>query len=336
MSESLKLSVFIPTLNRAESLKDCLESITKQTYKNFEIVIVDGGSIDHTKCVASEFTKKMPIVFATQLGGLIAQANVGWRVATGDIVIRIDDDVIVTPDWLKHIAETFDTDETIGGVTGPTIIPEDRLKGRDLTYFNQKMQNSSSIFWNLLSKVYYGYFMEGQPFGVSKFFKSGAFSLGSNYEACLKLEGLIPADHLEACNSSIRRSLIERVGGYDPKYVGIGEYHEPDLAFKVKKLGYKLVFNPRAVLYHYPSVSGVFEARPQADARSKNFILFYFRHIKPNTLDKFLRFSNYLVFINIYWFFKFITTRNIKQFWGILGTVIGLIKYSPELIHRDS
>jgi glycosyltransferase involved in cell wall biosynthesis len=307
----------------------------EQTYKNFEVVIVDGGSTDHTNDIVDEFSKKIPIVFATQSGGLIPQANKGWQIATGDIVTRTDDDVILTPDWLKEIAQTFANDETIGGVTGPTIIPEERLKGRDLTYFNQKMKDNPNVFWKLFSKLYYGFFMEGQPFAVSKFFRCGAFSLGSNYKDCLNLKGLIPADHLEACNSSIRRSLIERAGGYDPQYVGIGEYHEPDLAYKVKALGYKLVFNPKAILYHCPSVSGVFKARPQAYGRSQNFILFYFRHIKPNTINKFFRFSSYLTFINLYWLFKFFTSFDINQLYGITGTFVGLIKYLPELPQRN-
>lgn len=327
----MKISVFIPTLNRADALKQCLESLLLQSYHNFEVVIVDGGSTDQTKWVVEEYRRRLPIVFTVKEGGLIAQANVGWQVASGKVVTRTDDDVIASPQWLEEIVKTFTADDQVGGVTGPTIIPEDRLVGRDLTYFNQLMRQPPNLFWRLFAKLYYSYFMEGQPFAVSRFFRSGAFSLGSNYTSCLTLPGLLEADHLEACNGSYRRDLLHRIGGYDPKYVGIGEYHEPDAAYKIKRLGYKLIFNPQAVVYHLPSMSGVFAARPHAYTRSQNFILFYFRHIKPNTPDKLVRFCAYLTFINAYWLFKFCISHNLHVLAGIPGTAMGLIKFAPEL-----
>ncbi len=331
MKNNFKVSIFIPTLNRAKDLGACLEAITKQTYKNFEVVVVNSNSTDDTKDIVKEYSKKLSIVYAEKTGGLASAANLGWRIATGDIVARIDDDSIVDPAWLEEIAKTFDSDEKIGGVTGPTVMPEDRVGGRDLIYFNNKMKNNPNLFWRLCSRIYHGYFMEENPFAVSKFFRSGAFSIGSNYKECLELEGLIPADHLEACNSSIRRELIEKAGGYDERYIGIGEYHEPDLAFKVKKLGYRLVFNPKASLCHCPNIGGLFKARSNSYGRSQNFILFYFRHIKPDTLDKFLRFFLYLMFINAYWFFKFLISGNPSVLNELTGTLVGLVKYIPEL-----
>ncbi|MHB8619116.1 MAG: hypothetical protein ACYDAG_05990, partial [Chloroflexota bacterium] len=115
------------------------------------------------------------------------------------------------------------------------------------------------------------------------------------------------------------------------RFVGIGEYHEPDVAYKIKGLGYRLVFNPKAIVHHKPSILGVFKARPKAFARSQNFILFYFRHIKPNTLDKLLRFSTYLFFLNGYWLFKAVATRNLASFTGVAGTLVGIFRYLPEL-----
>ena len=182
MTSRLKISVFIPTLNRPEALDEALTSLKEQTYDNFEVVVIDGGSRpdQDPEPVVEKHRKDLDIQYAVQTGGLIPQANVGWKIAKGDIVTRTDDDVRFTPGWLQGIADTFESDPKIGGVTGPTVIPEEFRKGRDLTYFNEKMQ-TGGWFWRAFSKLYYGFFMEGKPFAVSKFYRCGTFSLGSNF-----------------------------------------------------------------------------------------------------------------------------------------------------------
>jgi len=330
-TELPRLTVFIPTLNRNGPLRECLDALCRQTYRNFEVVIVDGGSSDDTSGVVASYGDRLAITYAIRRGGLIKQANEGVRIASGSIFCRTDDDAVAEPEWLEAVAQTFMEDSRIGGVTGPTVIPPPNLAGRDLTYFNERMWRSHNPIWRLLSVVYHGYLMEGQPFAVGRFFRSGAFSLGSNYPSCLELPGLVEVDHLEACNWCARLDLVRQVGAFDERFVGIGEYHEPDVAYKIKRLGYRLVFNPRAIVHHKPSVQGVFKARPHAFGRSQNFILFYFRHIKPDSVDKTLRFITYLAFINCYWLFKSLATRNPSTLLGVAGTLVAIVKYLPEL-----
>lgn len=336
MENKPKVSVIIPTKNRCESLKKCLDSLAKQDYKNFEVVIVDGDSIDGTKKLAEEYSNKLNITFTIQRGGLVSQENKGWKIADGDIIIRTDDDVIASPTWLREIANTFNFSDKVGGVTGPTIIPEERREYRDLFYFQKKLRNGN-VFWRLIGKIYFGYFLEGKPFAVSKWFRSGAFSLGANYPECLKLEEPVEVTHQEACNMATRKDLLEKVGGFDEAFKGIGEFNEPDISFKIRKLGYKIVFNPKAVVKHLPSKEGFFKERPNSYSRILNFINFYFRHIRPNTLDKFVRFFSYLLFLNGFWIYKFITTRQINQLGCISGTIVGLAKnlFRMDVWRRD-
>lgn len=333
MQNKPKVSVIIPTKNRCEALKECLDSLLKQSYNNFEIIIVDGGSTDGTKELVNNYSNKLPIVFTTQSGGLIPQENKGWKIANGDIVVRTDDDVVTDPNWIEAIMNTFNISNDIGGVTGPTIIPEERRKYRDLLYFQEKL-TQSGIFWKLIRKIYYDYFLEGEPFAVSKWFKSGAFSLGSNYLECLKLKELIEVTHQEACNMATRKDLLEKLGGFDETFIGIGEFNEPDVSFKIRRLGYKIIYNPKAVVYHLLSIEGFFKERPNSYGRILNFINFYFRHIKPNTLDKFVRFFSYLLFLNGFFIYKAITTRQISQLGCIFGTIVGLGKNIIKKIGR--
>lgn len=329
-----KISVLIPTKNRKDSLKKVLESLQKQTFKNFEVVIADGHSNDGTLELIAQFASKMPIKIVDGEGGLVAAMNNAWRGAVGEIVIRTDDDIVATSNWLKGIWETFKNNKTIGGVTGPTIIPRENLKTRDIFLAQEKFR-SGSWFWRLLGKIYYDFFLEGEPFRVSHWFACGAFSLGSNYKACLKLKKPIEVDNLEACNFSVRRDLLAKIGGFDPTFTGVGEYHEPDAAFKIKKLGYKLIFNPKAQIFHCPVQTGIYKARPKAFSRAQNFVNFYFRHIKPNTPNKFFRFYSYLIFINLFWSYKFITSRQILELGAIPGMAVAVFKNIFGLVKNE-
>ena len=326
-----RISVLLPTKNRCEPMKECLDSLVKQTFKNFEVVIVDGGSTDGTKELVEKYSKKLKIKFDFQSGGLIKQENKGWKIAEGDIVIRTDDDVITEPGWLEAVDKTFRLSDKIGGVTGPTLMPEERQKYRDLFFFQERL-NNGGFFWKIIGKVYFDYFLEGEAMRATKWFRSGAFSLGSNYPDCLKIKEPFEVSHQEACNMATRRDLLEKTGGFDETYVGIGEYNEPDVSFNVRKLGYKIMFNPRAVVHHLPSKAGFFNERPNAYGRIMNFINFYFKHIKPNSVDKFLRFNAYLLFLNLFFIHQFMVKREVSQLGCIPATFAGLLKniFKPE------
>lgn len=316
------ISVMIPTKNRAASLKKTLDSLVEQSFKKFEMIVVDGGSTDNTKDIVASYEKYFAITWAVKEGGLIPQMNVAYEIANGKYVVRTDDDVIFTKNWLKGIVDTFESDDKIGGVTGPTVIPKEHAQNRDLFYFEKKLREGN-VFWKMIGKLYYGYFLEGTPYRVSHWCKSGTFTIGTNFESALD-EPLQEVNNLEACNWAVRKDLLAQIGGFDSIYTGIGEYHEPDAAFKIQQLGYKLMFNPKAHLYHCPSIDGFYNDRPQSFPRIINFITFYCRHIKPNTPDKFLRFFLYLGFQNAYYVFQAISKRQINLLGAIPGTFVGL------------
>lgn len=324
INKNLKISIIIPTFNRPNNLKRVLDSLENQTYNNFEVVIIEGDSIDITKKVIDR--RELNIVCFRQKGeGLVNAVNEGWRSSTGDIIIRTDDDILSDREWLQGIIDGFNKSKLIGGVTGPTIVPDEIKDSRDLFYFQDKMRHSN-IFWRLLGKVYYDYLFEGNPSAIGKFFRSGAFSVGSNFKDCLKLKGVIEVDHHEACNLAVRRDLLESIGGFDEIYTGVGDYNESDVSFKIRKLGYKILFNPKAKIFHLTSRDGVYKKRVNSYCRMLNFIIFYFRHIKPNNLDKFLRFSSYLFFLNGYYTYRFFTTWNFGYLQSIPATFIGFFQ----------
>lgn len=191
--------------------------------------------------------------------------------------------------------------------------------------------NFKTFILKIIKVIYYGVILEGKEKEVGRITKSGMWTPG----ACQKLTHLggqanIGVDYLEACNMAIRRSLIEEAGGFDLNFRGTSEWCEVDLAFRIKRIGYQLVFNPKAVLYHHVSRTGVFKDRVNAKERMENFLRYYFKNKKTiwgeydlshlsflGYLGNTARFVACLFFWYGYFLYKAITTRNIKWLGGL-------------------
>jgi len=99
-------------------LEKCLISLSNQSYEDFEIIVVDSKSDDRTVEIAEDYADKILIEEKRKVG---AARNIGARHAKGDILAFIDADTVASPFWLESIAQTFENDGGIVGVTGPTL-----------------------------------------------------------------------------------------------------------------------------------------------------------------------------------------------------------------------
>lgn len=116
---SLSISVIIITLNRAESLKETLSSLTRQTRQPDEVIVVDNGSSDDTKRLVKGFRHELNINYVHETKRGIPEArNAGIRNATKDIIAFIDDDCVADKNWLKYLEIPFLKDPFIGVVGG--------------------------------------------------------------------------------------------------------------------------------------------------------------------------------------------------------------------------
>jgi glycosyltransferase involved in cell wall biosynthesis len=124
---SLRLTVAIPTYNRADYLRQTLEGVVKQVYprNQYEVIVVDNNSRDRTHEVTSEFAERysnVRYVLETQQG-LDHGRNRGIAEARGEIIVFADDDILVETDWLTQLTAPFATDGAakIGAVGGEVI-----------------------------------------------------------------------------------------------------------------------------------------------------------------------------------------------------------------------
>lgn len=107
----MKISIITATYNSEKTIKDTIESILKQTYTNYEHIIVDGLSKDNTMQIIKEYEGKYngKLKYVNEKdSGLYDAMNKGIKMATGDIIgILNSDDIYAHEDVLKEIVEKF-------------------------------------------------------------------------------------------------------------------------------------------------------------------------------------------------------------------------------------
>jgi len=111
-------SIIIPTYNRKESLRETLLSLTRQTWPadRFEVIVVDDGSTDGTEEIAKDkFPFTLRYVRQSNQGSAVAR-NTGAKQASGDVLIFLDDDILVEPDYIAGLIEEHQNHPRILGM----------------------------------------------------------------------------------------------------------------------------------------------------------------------------------------------------------------------------
>lgn len=106
-----QISVIVPVYNVEKYLHRCVDSILAQTFTDFELILVDDGSSDNSGIICDEYDSlhnNVKIIHQTNQGVSVAR-NLGLSYATGDIIVFVDSDDFVEPDYLQSIADEFES-----------------------------------------------------------------------------------------------------------------------------------------------------------------------------------------------------------------------------------
>ena len=218
------ISVIICTYNRDKYIYNVLKSLALGTLEHsaYEIILVDNNCTDNTRSEVDHFCNVFPQVtlryFVETNQGLSHARNRGIRESKGDILVYVDDDATVNPDYLKTYADWFESHPETDAAGGP-IIPhyETGSEPKWMTYFIKRL---------LTGYLYFG--DKAKPFP------------GQNYPG--------------GGNAAYRSRVFEKVGLYNVELGrngdSLGGGEEKDIFDKMKREGMQFVYLPDAILYH--------------------------------------------------------------------------------------
>jgi len=125
----MRISVIIRTYNRSRYLKEAIESVLRQTYTNFELIVVDDGSTDGTRTVAEQYGGRIRYVCQAH-AGVSAALNTGIAHSTGACLAFLDDDDLWRERMLERAVRAL---ESAGGETGVVYVGSRYFVGNDTT-----------------------------------------------------------------------------------------------------------------------------------------------------------------------------------------------------------
>ncbi|MEM5801771.1 MAG: glycosyltransferase family 2 protein [Candidatus Aenigmatarchaeota archaeon] len=261
----IKVSVIICTRNRLDELKKSLQRVLNQKFKNYEVIVVDNASTDVSikdyVQKMSKISKKLKYISAPKKPNLPYARNVGLKYAKGEIIAFIDDDSFVSKNWIKEVVNCF-KDESVGAAGGRVVIPR-----------------NSNLFENeyLKSKGLKRFFYEMFALFIDYYGKPGSIKNSGQVVAFFDYKKFIYIDHVWGCNMFFRKDALERAGGFDEAYENYPLREDTDMCVRIKKLGYKILFNPKAKVFHKLSRKEVFP-RMNFYYRNKHHIYFVFKN----------------------------------------------------------
>ncbi|WP_341527220.1 glycosyltransferase [Nostoc sp. UHCC 0302] len=126
----MKFSLILATLNRTAEVEYFLQALDAQTYRNFELIVIDQNLDDRLLEFIQSYQNRFPIVHLRSSKGLSLARNVGLQHINGDIVAFPDDDCAYPPDILKQVAHFFTNHPEWSGLTGRSVDQQGKDSGR--------------------------------------------------------------------------------------------------------------------------------------------------------------------------------------------------------------
>jgi GT2 family glycosyltransferase len=211
----MNVTLIIVTLGRPLAVERCLKQLHEQVEPIHQIIVVDGDDNEEARPVVARYPDVLYVRNPNGFGRMTGSRNLGLLHATGDIIAYIDDDAYAHPEYGREIAAPY-ADPTVGAVGGRAL--------------NGVLGEESR--------------------GVDRV---GRFSSFGDVEGYFGADTgkMIEVDHLIGCNMSFRAEILGELGGFHEFYPGFtSTYEEADLCMRIKKLGYRIMFNPKAVVDH--------------------------------------------------------------------------------------
>lgn len=236
------VSLLIPTRDMLDLLRQCVQSILKNTtYRNYEVIILDNDSVqpetlEYFESIQASHACVRVLPYRSPFN-FSAINNFGVKHARGEIIGLINNDVkVISPAWLSEMVSH-------------ALRPEIGCVGAKLYYSDDTVQHAGVIIG-----------IGGVAGHSHKYFHRNS----SGYFSRLKLVQNLSA--VTAACLLVRKSVFEKVGGLEEDNLRIA-FNDVDFCLKVREAGYRNLWTPYAELYHFESKSRGAENTPEKQAR---------------------------------------------------------------------
>ena len=291
--------VSIITLNYNQTSTTCafLESTRLLTYPHYEIIVVDNHStVDPTDQILAVDAPYVQLIISQENLGFAGGNNFGMRYAKGDYIFLVNDDTEVTPSLIEDVLAPFLEDKRVG-VVSPKI-----------------------KFYDHPDVIQYAGFQRMNPY-------TGRTVMVGNHEldrGQWDISGETYGAHGAAM--MIKREVIEKVGMFSDTFFLY--YEEWDWSTRIRRAGYKIFYQSRAVIYHKESMSVGKDNPIKAYYHTRNRILYMRRNTKKS---QFLLFT---LFFTLFTFpksiFKYLVGHQFAHLKAFLRGVLWHLKSSPS------
>lgn len=116
-----KVTVQIVTYNSEKDILKCLDSIRKQTYKNFEVIVIDNKSTDNTVDLFKKESSYSKLILNTENTGFCKGHNIGFKEGTGEYVMVLNPDVVLDKNFFEEVVNEMEKDSKIGLISGKIL-----------------------------------------------------------------------------------------------------------------------------------------------------------------------------------------------------------------------
>ncbi len=226
-----KTSIIIPVFNQAHYLVQAIESCYQQTADNIEVLVVNDGSTDNTAQVVAPYLTRPNFKYVEQPNaGLPGARNRGFAESTGEYLCFLDSDDYYHPEKIRKQAELLEEDPELGFVYCDLVSVDDN----------------------------------GQPLLSQWSVRKRDREMSGNIFGSLMLGGYFPPHTV-----MIRRSVLEKVGPFDPELGGHADY---DLWLRVSGAGHRAVYiDEKLAFYRYHSTNMSKDGMRMAETRLATF-----------------------------------------------------------------
>jgi GT2 family glycosyltransferase len=243
-----RVSVVIPTWNGAELLRVALRSLEAQSWRDFEVIVVDNASADQTLEMTSREFPNARQIRLPENRGFAAAVNVGIEAARGEIIVLMNNDTEADPGWLAALVAGLDRHPEAGSCAS-----------RMLDFWDRSRIDAAGDRMGLQATSIGRGQMDGPGFSREQYV----------FSAC-------------AGAAAYRREIFEEIGGFDERFFAYLE--DVDVGFRAQIAGYRCVYLPDAVIYHRGGATSDRISDTRAFWLVRNSLFLFFQNMPARVL----------------------------------------------------